>query len=123
MTRASNWFQRNRGVVIVLIAIFMGAVYFVQVADERERSQCQTQYNQAFAENLRIRSELSAQRTEALDAVVAGVGSLVLNPPTTLKARDEATIRYRELFSNYAVAVELYNRNRADNPLPDLPSC
>lgn len=104
------------GVMTILMALVLGGAYYKQVS-------CQAQYNKAFSKSLVARSEASKVRTDALDAVVGGVGVLILDPPMTAAQKAAAGTTYVNLFSTYQTASLANKKAQADNPYPALPDC
>jgi hypothetical protein len=134
--RASS--GKGVGVLLVAMALLSGGLYYANVREETERSECQAQYNRAFAGQLIARAKI----TEAADmarheadrsktTLLKGVGSLFLLPPTEdPKVLAKRNQDFLQLFRDFdkasakAEAAEIaVEKARAENPLPPIPQC
>jgi hypothetical protein len=123
-SRFGVFWERFWGWLLVLGAVVGGLHYYQEVREQEARSQCQQRYNAAFTESLRIRSESTGKRQDAVDAVLSGVGELALSGPViSLEGQEERRQRFAELFRRYNEVVRENDADRAANPLPDFPDC
>lgn len=115
--------RKYGGGLIVVLAIILGTSYFIQVHHEQTRASCQSKFNTAFAQSLKLRSDLSGQRQDAEDGLLTTVSSLVLHPAKTVEEKQKASADYVAAFKTYEAANAAYAATKAANPLPELPSC
>jgi hypothetical protein len=113
------------GPVVLLLAVLMGVQYMYQINQDRRTSACQTQFNQAFAKQLTIRSELASQAQANVDKIILSVGKMIApssakNP--TGKERERLAAEYRKLFTDFARESAEIQRKRNNTPLPKLPT-
>lgn len=124
MGRVKSLVLNHKGTLWVVGALLAGGAYAYQVNDEHNRASCQAQYNTAFAEQAKIRSKISAASDAAQTDLIAGVGKLILAPPSTnpevLKKRGAT---YRSLFVEFNRVVDQVEKDRAATPLPETPNC
>lgn len=113
------------GPVVLLLAILMGVQYMYQINHERKTSACQTRFNQAFAKQLTIRSELASQAQANVDKIILSIGKMV-SPPTTkvptAAERKRLVAEYRKLFTDFAKESAAIQEKRKNTPLPSLPA-
>lgn len=119
----SAWVAKHAATLIMVIAIVGSAAYLWQVHVERAASACQSAYNEAFAQNLTVRSQLSNARQDAEDALLSSVTLLVLHPATTPDEKAAANTAFVTAFQNYQAADAAYTAQKDANPLPPIPSC
>lgn len=115
--------HKYMGVFVMIGALLIGGTYFYQVHEESDRAACQAEFNQAFAANLTIRSQLSGQRQDAEDALLTTVSALVLHPAVSAADKLKESQDFTQAFQTYQDATSAYNAQKANNPLPALPSC
>lgn len=115
--------RKYAGVIVMIVALVLGGLYYYQVRHEEDRASCQSRFNTAFAANLTIRSTLSGQRQDAEDNLLTTVSSLVLHPAKTAAEKTKASQDYVAAFETYQSATDAYNAAKAANPLPSLPNC
>lgn len=109
--------------MFVVLALLLGGAYYVNLNSQNNTAECQSKFNTAFTETLTIRSTLSGQRQDAVDALLTGVTLLVIAPPDTKAEEVESEQAYLKLFRAYDLAVRANDESRAANPLPELPKC
>lgn len=113
------------GPVVLLLAILMGVQYMYQINHERKTSACQTRFNQAFAKQLTIRSELASQAQANVDKIILSIGKMVSpsgsKEPTDAERRRLAA-EYRKLFTDFAKESAAIQEKRKNTPLPSLPA-
>lgn len=92
--------------ILALLSVFQLA-YFSW--DNRSRTQCQTRYNVALADALRIRAQYAEQDRR--------------NNVEFVRARGEAKTpeAARKALSEYLATQESIERARQENPIPELP--
>lgn len=115
--------SKRAGAFFVFLAIVSGIFYYGNVKKQQDVTECQAQYNQVFAQVLTLRSQFSNDRQEAVDNVIAGVGQIILHPPTTAKERAAAGKKYTNLFRTFEMVSKANEEARAANPLPAIPDC
>lgn len=116
--------RRSVSVLWAVLAVLLGIFSGYQVYADSERSECQARFNVAFSEQVRIRSDISARADQAQSALLLGVSRLISLPPTQdHKVQLARAAEFRELFKTFDAAVDRVEKARADNPLPELPSC
>lgn len=109
MNRIVSWVNQRAGAIIVAIALASGTLYAVQVYDERAKVSCQARFNEAFAEQLTVRSRVTR-------ALLEGIGdALVQKPSKDKKVQAERTKAFLMLFSDY--------KREIAKPLPAIPNC
>jgi hypothetical protein len=109
---------------VLLLAVLMGVQYMYQINQDRRTSACQTQFNQAFAKQLTIRSELASQAQANVDKIILSVGKIIASS-TSVKdpaERKRLTAEYRNLFTDFARESAEIQRKRNNTPLPKLPT-
>jgi hypothetical protein len=111
------------GPVVLLLAILMGVQYMWQVNRQRDITECQSQFNQAFAKQLTIRSELASQAQANVDQIILSIGTLVNPTDKTPSAAEQkkAAAEYRKLFTDFAKESATIADKRKNTPLPQLP--
>lgn len=114
---------QRAGALFVCLALASGGLYYLNVQNAQDKNDCQARYNKAFSESLSIRSKSSTARQDAADAVIAGVGFLILHPPKTEADQKKAAAEYVRLFTDFDKASKANEEARAANPLPELPDC
>lgn len=124
--RKSRWGgEQWIGPVVLLLAILMGVQYMYQINHERKTSACQTRFNQAFAKQLTIRSELASQAQANVDKIILSIGKMVSpsgsKEPTGAERRRLAA-EYRKLFTDFAKESAAIQEKRKNTPLPSLPA-
>lgn len=112
------------GPVVLLLAILMGIQYMYQVNKDREAAECQTQFNQAFAKQLTIRSELASQAQANVDKIILSIGRMVTPDASemTPAERRQRVTEYRRLFTDFAKESAAIQEKRQNTPLPQLPA-
>lgn len=116
--------NRHAGAFMILLALGLGATYAVNLHQEQNRTDCQAEYNLAFATQIKVRSSLSAASDKAQTDLIAGVGSLVAAPPTKdAKELARRGMQYRNLFLDFNKVVDQVEKDRAATPLPEFPNC
>lgn len=118
-----NTATKRASAFFVFLAIVSGIFYYGNVKKQQDITECQLKYNQVFAQVLTLRSQFSNDRQEAVDDVIAGVGQLILHPPTTVQEKKLAGDRYRSLFRTFDEVSKANEKARAENPLPTIPDC
>lgn len=102
--------QRILGVVVLLLAIGMGAQYAIQTTHERKVAQCQARVNNAFAVVLKLRGDLADADRAANRTLLESVA----------KAKTAADVREAEL--TYLRTQTRLDRERTAHPYPQLPA-
>lgn len=105
----NNWTTGHAGVVLIILALASAFQLAYFSWDNRQRSNCQTQYNTTMAATLQERSRYSDQDRESLVTFVRRISEA--------KTRQES----REALSDYLATQERIDRDRKSNPLPKLP--
>ncbi len=132
--QATRW-ASERWLPIALVIAGVGIV-----GDYAFRSQCQADYNRAFVEQIRGRSDASekaaaaaAQDAEATAALLTGFAGIVIASATSQRSpeqevADQATSlslfrSYLEASANAKTARDELSAYREAHPLPEIPSC
>jgi hypothetical protein len=116
--------RNHLGGLLVVLAVILGSTYAVQVHNEREQAECQSEYNQAFSQQSAIRSQISTDSDNAKTALLQGVGTALALPPTTDPATQSQRAKdFLQLFTTYNQEVQRVADERQANPLPPLPNC
>lgn len=115
--------NRFGGPILIAIAVLLGGLYLWQVKTESNQTACQASFNDAFARNLTVRSQLSNARQDAEDALLSSITVLVLHPAVTTTEKAAATTAFVTAFQNYQAADAAYTAQKDANPLPPIPSC
>jgi hypothetical protein len=129
--RISTWVQARLGPIVLSLAVLIGATSWYQmdqVADQgrtdKRVAECQARYNQAFAQQLIIRSKLFSESDQIRDDLITRVGKQVLAPrsadPAEIAKRRAEMKRY---FRDYARKSAASERHRNETPLPPIPDC
>jgi hypothetical protein len=109
MNRIVSWVNQRAGAIIVAIALASGTLYAVQVYDERAKASCQARFNEAFAEQLTVRSRVTRSLLE-------GMGdAFVQKPSKDPKVQAARLAAFLMLFSEYKKEIA--------HPLPAIPNC
>lgn len=109
MNRIVSWVNVRAGAIIVATALASGTLYAVQVYEAREKVSCQARYNEAFTQQLTVRSRVTR-------ALLEGIGdALVQKPSKDPKVQAERTKAFLMLFSDY--------KREIATPLPPIPNC
>jgi hypothetical protein len=123
-SRGVVFVRRNAGMFMVLAALVAGIVYYSQVKYERDFIKCQTDYNTALATQLITRSKLFQEADNNRDALLRGVGVLVLSPAPKDEAEQKRRgIVYKQLFTAYQDSANRLDNERANTQLPPIPDC
>ncbi len=122
-TFLDNVGSKGVATLFVLLAVFSGVFYYANVREQKNQVNCQSQYNEAFARSLEIRSKAATDRQNAVDDVIKGVGKLIATPPKTPAELERNQQEYIRLFSTFDKASKANEATRAANPLPKIPDC
>lgn len=138
MNRIVGWINKNAGVVLVAMAIASSALYVDQVHVEHQhqhaeavraaadlaRSECQANYNHAFATQLTERSRIGTELSDAQTSLLGAIGhALAAKPTTDPKAQKQRATDFLNLFSDFDKTTAAIQLNRAQTPLPTIPDC
>lgn len=135
--------SRAISVFFVLIAVFSGAFYYVNVREQKEQVDCQTQYNRAFSENILIRArlndqtnKLNDQKDQAYESLLSGISALMIESSALPEDEEDSSERkalrqrYLNLFKAYNTNIESIKetsaevqKTRSENPPPAIPNC
>lgn len=128
--KAGDLLTRIVGPLTLLAAFGLVGTYYTQgkqaqdaAARDRQIVECQSSFNIAVIENLRIRFALTGRALDASERLLTGAGKLVLNEPRGPEEEAAQAAQYRRLFGDYADAVETRRAFAAANPFPDYPTC
>ncbi len=119
--RLREIWDRKVGVLLVLLAVIAGGLYYYDVREQEERSRCQAGLNIAFAENIVKRSAISVASDQADKALLLGVARLLAEPEAiSSKEKREQSARFLALFTDYRQAAVDVDALRKQNPYPEL---
>lgn len=100
------------GIIVLLLAIFTVAQNTSTARHLNEVTDCQARFNHEFAEVSTLRAQLADQDRKALQ-----------NMLLALYQQRDATARKRlRTFQQWVKTVERNERERRENPLPELPT-
>lgn len=105
--RLSRWL----GLVAMLLAV---ATVVQGVAQQRrlnDISECQTEYNNDFAQSVQQRSALGDEDRNALQEMLLAL----------YRQRDDSTEERLRTFEEWVATTQRNERERAEHPLPELP--
>lgn len=105
--RATRWL----GIIVALLAIVTVTQGVIAQRRIGEVTECQANFNSQFAEATAIRSKLATEDRLALQNMLLSL--------YRQRGADEA--RRLETFKEWVVTVESNERERQENPLPELP--
>lgn len=116
--------RRSVSVLWAVLAVLLGIFSGWQVYTDSEQAECQAQYNLAFTEQLRIRSNLAVASDQAQSALLLGVSRLVAQPASdNPKIQSARAAEFRQLFTTFDEAVVKAEKSRQETPLPPIPDC
>lgn len=119
-----DFVTRHLGPILVAVAVLAGGSYWYQVNEMHKTSECQAQYNQAFAQQLTIRSNLFQAADDTRSDLLGGVAKLILAPPSqNAKVREARSLEFRHLFEHYVAETKRVEEARNGTPLPPIPDC
>jgi hypothetical protein len=103
---ATRWL----GIVVALLAILTVTQAYLLRAEQRGIVECQSAYNDQFAHSINARAELTEDDRVALDKLVISIAD----------AEGQADIE--RAFARYVERLRETQDQRAQHPLPELPS-
>lgn len=111
-------YQAVIGVVVVLIGLATAGQGIYQDSATRRIADCTRAYSDGFAAALDARSEASTAAQNALDELMATVGSLTTGPDA---GTSEARERFRNSLSEYLAKRAEAKKQQQENPYPPAP--
>lgn len=117
--------------VLVAMAITSSALYVDQVhlehqraAADVKRSECQANYNHAFATQLTERSRIGTQLSDAQTTILSDIGhAIAVKPSTDPKIQKQRATDFLNLFKDFDKTTAEIQLNRSQTPLPQIPDC
>lgn len=111
-------YQAAMGIVVIVLGVATAAQGIYQDSATRRIADCTRAYSDGFAAALDARSEASTAAQNALDELMATVGSLTTGPEA---GTSEARERFRSSLSEYLAKRAEAKKQQQENPYPPAP--
>lgn len=119
-----GWSSQRASSLLLVVAVVGGGAYAVQMHDIQQRQNCFSQYEQQFAAQSTVRSDLNKASDDTKTQLLLGISNAFLAPPTTdKKEQAKRAAAFLKLLADYKAAAVGVSADRDAHPLPNLRSC